>query len=105
MLIINAYFDSCNMNATSGANALIVNDSRFRGSNHSVGKHSSLRLLTVFTAVRNAPLEKIALKNIFYRIISLVALFTIAAAIWTPEKNKGEAVRIRLTIPITIRLQ
>ena len=27
MLIINAYFDSCNMNATSGANALIVNDS------------------------------------------------------------------------------
>ena len=32
MLIINAYFDSCNMDATSGANALIVNDSRFRGS-------------------------------------------------------------------------
>ena len=26
-----------------------------------------------------------------------------AATIWTPEKNKGEAVRIRLTI--TIRLQ
>ena len=31
MLIINAYFDSCNMDATSGANALIVNDSRVRG--------------------------------------------------------------------------
>ena len=32
MLIINAYFDSCNMDATSGANALIVNESLFRGS-------------------------------------------------------------------------
>ena len=32
MLIINTYFDSCNIDATSGANALIVNDSRFRGS-------------------------------------------------------------------------
>ena len=28
-----------------------------------------------------------------------------AAAIWTPEKNKGEAVRVRLALPITIRLQ
>jgi hypothetical protein len=46
-----------------------------------VGKHSSLRLLTVFTAVRNAPLEKIALKNIFYLDYSLVAQFAIAAAI------------------------
>ena len=27
MLIINTYFDSCNMDATSGANALIVNNS------------------------------------------------------------------------------
>lgn len=27
MLIINAYFDSCNMDVTSGANVLIVNDS------------------------------------------------------------------------------
>ena len=26
-LIINAYFDFCNMDATSGANVLIVNDS------------------------------------------------------------------------------
>ncbi|RLT81143.1 hypothetical protein D7Y07_04895 [Bacteroides acidifaciens] len=32
MLIINASFDSCNIDATSGANALIVNNSRFRGS-------------------------------------------------------------------------
>ena len=29
ILIINTYIDSCNMDATSGANALIVNDSRF----------------------------------------------------------------------------
>ena len=29
MLIINTYFDSCNIDATSGANALIVNESLF----------------------------------------------------------------------------
>ena len=31
MLIVNVYFDLCNMDAMSSANALKVNDSLFRG--------------------------------------------------------------------------
>ena len=50
-----------------------------------------IKTLTVFTAVRNAPLEKIALKNIFYLDYSLVAQFAIAAAIaiWHLKKIKA----------------